>query len=134
MSLAVSRILLIPVISLLLVVISGCASSSTPSVSGFGLGNDRVVSRGDEVVILLPASSETGRSKWRLTSFDSRMLTVTQTPRLEATGSSGRPQWTVRFVARTPGETEVVLTRNAVGSDGVGTVGERMRFKITILE
>ena len=107
----------------------GCASSSSePSVSGRGLGGIHRVSVGDELVLRFPASKQTGAAKWRLSSFDSLMLTVTQRPRREG------DQWIMRFAARTPGDTDVVVTRTATGPDGSGSVGERRRFQIRIRE
>ena len=107
----------------------GCASSSSePSVSGRGLGGIHRVSVGDELVLRFPASKQTGAAKWRLSSFDSLMLTVTQWPRREG------DQWIMRFAARTPGDTDVVVTRTATGPDGSGSVGERRRFQIRIRE
>jgi hypothetical protein len=119
------------VIALALVLLAGCASSSStdPSVSGFAMGSTRNVSRGDEVVIRLPAA-EGGATKWRVASFDSRMLGMTQRPRLDP-GAEGRPgEWTVRFEARAIGETEVVLT--STGAGGTVAAGERRRFRIRI--
>jgi hypothetical protein len=119
----------------LAVILIGCeASTSTsagPSVSGSGMGNTRSVRVGDEVVLRMPASRQTGAAKWRIAEFDSRMLSLTQRPRLEPAGE-GAAQWTTRFVARTPGETEVVFRRTAVSSDAPGEVGERRRFRIRI--
>jgi len=105
----------------------GCASSSSePTVSGRGIGGIHRVSVGDELVLRLPVSKQTGAAKWRLTSFDSMMLRVTQRPRLEGN------QVILRFAARTPGETDVIVTRTATGPDGSGSVGERRRFRVRI--
>jgi len=105
----------------------GCASSSSePTVSGRGIGGIHRVSVGDELVLRCPVSKQTGVAKWRLTSFDSMMLRVTQRPRLEGS------QWILRFVARTPGNTDVVVTRTATGPDGSGSIGERRRFRVRI--
>ena len=105
----------------------GCASSSSePTASGRGIGGIHRLSVGDELVLRFPASKQTGLAKWRLTSFDSMMLRVTQRPRLEGS------QWILRFVARTPGNTDVVVTRTTTGPDGSGSVGERRRFQIRI--
>lgn len=110
-------------------IVCGCASSaSEPTASHRGIGGIHRVSVGDELVIRMPASKETGAAKWRLASFDSLMLTVTQRPQLEGT------QWVMRFAARTPGDTDVVVARTAPGSDGSGSVGERRRFQVSIRE
>jgi hypothetical protein len=117
-------------LTLALVMLAGCASSGGPSVSGFPLLGSRVVSVGDDVVIRLPTTAA-GGSKWRVTSFDSVMLRRAHRPVLER-GSNGRPEWVVRFVARTPGETEIVFTRQALSADGRGSIGERTRFTVRI--
>jgi hypothetical protein len=105
----------------------GCASSSSePTASGRGIGGIHRVSVGDELVLRFPVSKQTGAAKWRLTSFDSMMLRVTQRPRLEGS------QVVIRFAARTPGETDVIVTRTATGPDGSGSVGERRRFRVRI--
>ncbi len=113
--------------ALVLTLVFGCAaSSSEPTASGRGLGGIHRVSVGDELVLRFPASKQTGAAKWRLNSFDSLMLTVTQRPRLEGN------QWVLRFAARTPGNTDVVVTRTATGPDGAGSIGERRRFQVRI--
>lgn len=110
-------------------IVCGCASSSSePTASGRGIGGIHRVKVGDELVLRFPASQQTGTAKWRLTSFDSLMLTVTQRPQLEG------KQWVMRFAARTPGDTDVVVTRTATGTDGSGSVGERRRFQVRINE
>ena len=115
------------VLALALALVFGCAaSSSEPTASGRGLGGIHRVSVGDELVLRFPASKQTGLAKWRLTSFDSLMLRVTQRPRLEG------KHWVLRFAARTPGETDVVVTRTATGPDGSGSIGERRRFRVRI--
>ena len=113
--------------ALALSLVFGCAASSStePTASGRGLGGIHRISVGDELVLHFPVS-KTGAAKWRLTSFDSLMLRVTQRPRLEAR------QWVLRFVARTPGETDVVVTRTATNPDGSGSIGERRRFRVRI--
>ncbi len=60
------------------------------------------------------------------------MLQRTQGFRLAA-GSSGRLEWTIRFVARNPGQTDLVFRRQAVGPSGSGEIGERFRFRIRIM-
>ncbi len=115
------------VLALALALVFGCAaSSSEPTASGRGLGGIHRVSVGDELVLRFPASKQTGLSKWRLSSFDSLMLRVTQRPRLEG------KQWVLRFAARTPGETDVVVTRTATNPDGSGSIGEQRRFRVRI--
>lgn len=118
--------------TIVLVVAGGCASSrSGPVIVGsIGVGT-HTVSVGDEVVIRIPGDPGTGAAPWRVSSYDSVMLRLAQAAR-PATGSDGRTQWTVRFVARTPGNSDIVLTRVAVGTDGTGEIGERRRFKIRI--
>ena len=54
-----------------------------------------------------------------------------QPPR-RGTDSDGRPEWTIRFVARNPGNCEIVLTRRLLGPDGEGEIGERRRYRIRI--
>ncbi len=116
------------VVALALTLVFGCATSSStePTASGRGLGGIHRISVGDELVLRMPVSKQTGTAKWRLTSFDSMMLRVTQRPRLEGT------QMVLRFVARTPGETDVVVTRTATSPDGSGSIGERRRFRVRI--
>jgi hypothetical protein len=113
-------------------ILAGCAttSGSVPSVAGSTGSSTRTVSVGDELVIRIPGAAQ-GAATWRVSSFDSLMLQRTQTAR-RGTGSDGRPEWTVRFVARTPGNCEIVLTRTQLGADGDGEVGERRRYRIRI--
>ena len=101
------------------------------SLAGGAGSGTRTVSRGNEVVIRFPGAARTGAATWRVSSFDSKMLRPTQRAR-RGTGSDGRPEWTARFVARNPGNCEIVLTRVAVGPDGEGEVGETRRFRIRI--
>ncbi len=122
-----TRSCLVLVLVLGLTVAGGCASSSSePTASGRGIGGIHRVSVGDELVLRFPVSKQTGTAKWRLTSFDSLMLRVTQRPRMEGS------QVVLRFAARTPGETDVIVTRTATGPDGSGSVGERRRFRVRI--
>ena len=107
------------------------AATTVPKLPPWG--DTRVVGLGDEIVIRFPGVAATGAPRWRLTSFDSLMMSLSQRPRLEDDTRGGR-RWTIRFTARTPGETEVVITRTAVDADGRGTIGERRRFRIRILE
>jgi hypothetical protein len=120
--------------ALALALLGGCESSTStssgkPSVSGRTVvpGGTRTVSRGEDVVIRIPAA-DSGKTKWRLTEFDSRMLRLTQRARLDRT-NDGRLEWTFRFEARTVGTTEIVLQRTAASS---GDVGERRRITIRI--
>ncbi|MHC5025104.1 MAG: hypothetical protein ACYTGG_14570 [Planctomycetota bacterium] len=125
-----------PALVALILLLSAAACSpprGDPTVSGgFVMGDTRTVSVGDEIVIRFPAQDRTGAAKWRLTSFDSALLRLTQRPQLTPTGQDGSPEWTVRFVARMGGITEVVLTRSLPGADGTGEVGERRRFRIRV--
>ena len=112
--------------------LAGCAttSGSVPSVAGSTGSGTRTVSVGDELVIRIPGSAQ-GAATWRVSSFDSLMLQRTQTAR-RGTAGDGRPEWTARFVARTPGNCEIVLTRTLLGPDGGGEVGERRRYRVRI--
>ena len=118
---------------LLSAILAGCASTSrsVPSVAGSTGGGTRTVSLGDELVIRIPGSAQQGAAAWRVTSFDSLRLRRSQPPR-RGTDSDGRPEWTVRFVARNPGNCEIVLTRRLLGPDGEGEIGERRRYRIRI--
>ncbi len=113
--------------------LAGCAttSGSLPTVAGSSGGSTRTVSVGDELVIRIPGSAQGGAATWRVSSFDSLMLRRTQTAR-RGTGTDGRPEWTARFVARTPGNCEIVLTRTRPGPDGKGEIGERRRYRVRI--
>jgi hypothetical protein len=114
------------------IVLIGCSSSKEPSVSGFGIGNSRLVTVGDPVVITLPASSQSGAPEWRLKTFDSGRLQLVQRPRLEPVGSGNRRQWTVRFLARGLGDTIVEFERVRLRDDGGGRLGETRRFTISV--
>ena len=118
---------------LLIAMLAGCAttSGSVPLVAGSSGGGTRTVSLGDELVIRIPGSAQAVAPSWRVSSFDSLMLRRTQTSR-RGTGSDGRPEWTARFVARTPGNCEITLTRTLLGPDGEGEIGERRRYPIRI--
>ena len=113
--------------------LAGCAttSGSVPSVAGSRGGGTRTVSVGDELVIRIPGSARGGAATWRVSSFDSLMLRQTQ-PARRGTARDGRPEWTVRFVARTPGNCEIILTRTLLGPDGKGEIGERRRYRVRI--
>ncbi len=113
--------------------LAGCAttSGSVPSVAGARGGGSLTVSFGDELVIRIPGSAQSSAATWRVSSFDSLMLRQTQAAR-RGTGSDGRPEWTVRFVARTPGNCEIILTRTLLGPDGKGEIGERRRYRVRI--
>ncbi len=113
--------------------LAGCAttSGSVPSVAGSRGGGTRTVSVGDELVIRIPGSAQGGAATWRVSSFDSLMLRRTQIAR-RGTGRHADPEWTVRFVGRTPGNCEIVLTRTLLGRDGQGEIGERRRYRVRI--
>lgn len=112
------RTVVLVVCSLALAAHAGC-SPGDPSVSGFGLGNNRVVSVGETVELRIPID-EQGTRTWRVSSYDSLYLTLSSQPRVvrEDDGS-----YAVRFTARakTPGETTVVLTEVTPGIEAPRT-------------
>ena len=120
-------------LSLVLVAVAGCASTSRsePSVAGSTGSGTRTVSLGDEVVVRIPGSAQQGVASWRVSSFDSVMLRRRQ-PLRRGTDRDGIPEWTVRFEARTPGNCFIVLTRTSLGPDGTGEVGETRRIQLRI--
>jgi hypothetical protein len=96
--------------------LSGCASKNDPQLSGFGLFNSRTVTQGEMVTLKIPTPE--GTPLWRIVSFDSVMLAQRG---FYADGSD----MVVRYEARTPGETEIVLRESKTG--------EEQTLKVTIL-
>ena len=95
----------------------------------FALGDTRIVKVGDIVEITMPADANTGATEWKIHSFDSALLALDQRPAIRATANGG-VEWTVRFRAKVPGKTEVVLMRRGL----VRSAGDdRRRYTISIL-
>ncbi len=88
----------------------GCAGSG-PQVSGFALGDTRIVSVGELVELRLPRA-EDGTRRWRVTSYDSYHLELVDNPKVVQ-----RPDgsWVTRVVARARnvGESTLEVTRLA---------------------
>lgn len=93
----------------------GC--SSGPSVSGFGLFNNRNVSVGDTVTISMPYDAAKGET-WRLSSYDSAFLQPIGRPQVTQPGEPGKLTYTVQLEAKLPGETDVTLTGTSIDSNG----------------
>ena len=88
------------------VLLGGC-SQNKPTMSGFALGDLRIVSVGDTITLRAPAAPNGGR-QWRVSSFDSLFLTMARGPQLEV-DKKGRAFIVTRAIARTAGETTVTL-------------------------
>ncbi|MHC4992735.1 MAG: hypothetical protein ACYTGC_17325 [Planctomycetota bacterium] len=115
-----SRLAVLAVVAL---AIAGC-SSSGPRVSGFAIGDTRIVSLNEVIEIRMPLR-EDGSRQWRVTSFDSFFISLIDTPR-PVPGRDGKPELLVRARARTPGETTLEITE-------VGAAKPRVRrFTIRI--
>jgi hypothetical protein len=113
-----------PTLVLACVILLGACAGGGPSVSGWGLGNTRVVKVGEVVEFRLPMGPD-GSRQWRVTSYDSLYLSVAGPPR-PARKADGSFELLVRATARTQGETEIGLTE--VGTSRV------VRYTIGILE
>ncbi len=107
--------------------LGGC-SSGGPKLSGFGLGNSRIVSVGETVELRTPVRSD-GTRQWRISSYDSLYLGVSATPQV-VQRSDGSAEVVFRATAKTPGETTVELTEIAPA----GVKPQMASFKVTILE
>jgi hypothetical protein len=110
-----------------LTVVCGCQSNQ-PSVSGFALGDTRIVSVGDLVELRAPIR-EDGSRAWRVTSYDSFYLTLTRRPTLVEV-APGRFEIVAVARARVPGETQIVMTEQNVQ----GRRPRTLTYRINILE
>ncbi len=126
------RSLITLVAAAFLIALSGCSGTPGLWVGGSMGSGTRTVTRGDELIIRMRASA-TGAQTWRVSSFDSLMLRITQTARA-STSPDGERIFTIRFTARTPGRCDVELRRIALGPKGEGEIGERRTFKVRIRE
>lgn len=107
---------------------ASCSSSSGPRMTGFGLGDSRIVSVGELVELKLPLSDQ-GTREWRVSSYDSLYLAIAGRPQVIQTSSGGQ-ELLVRARARTPGETIVEVTEQAPTRGAPQT----RRFTIRIVE
>ena len=101
--------------------LTACAG---PKLSGFGLGNHRLVRVGEIVELRIPFEAD-GRRHWRVSSYDSRYLSIVDVPSVERTANGA--EFVARARARVQGETVIEL----VEVDGAG---QRLRFDVTIVE
>lgn len=95
-------------------------------MSGFALGDTRVVSVGDVVELRVPLRAD-GSRQWRVSSYDSLYLQLINNPQ-SAQRSDGSWEMLSRARARTVGETEVVMTELARPGQDQRVV----RFKVRI--
>lgn len=108
------------------VVMFSC-SIGGPKVSGFAIGDTRIVSVGDIVTLRMPMD-DGGQRQWRVSSYDSAYLGLVERPRIE-TGSSGKMEVVTRAQARTPGVTSIKLIETTASP---GKAPRTVSFRIRI--
>ncbi len=99
--------------------LSSC-SSNQPTLSGFGLGNLRVVGVDDLVTLTVPLAEGGGRA-WRVESYDSFYLIVAEPPRF-VRSDSGPGSIVMRARARQAGETEIRIIETDAPADRAAEV------------
>jgi len=94
-------------IVLLALALVGCATDR-PRMSGFALGDLRIVSKGDIVELRFPLRPGGGRA-WRVSSYDSFHLQLIDNPTI-VERPDGSFEMLMRARAREVGDTTVVVT------------------------
>lgn len=108
---------------------SGCSSANKPHLSGLGLGDSRIVSVGDMVTLRTPLTNA-GAREWRVTSYDSRYLSLVSLPTVER-DSSGNSWLVAQARAKLPGKTFIELSE-AASHNGSGP--RSVRYSVRIVE
>lgn len=104
----------------------GCATDG-PSMSGFALGDLRIVSKGDIVELRYPIRPD-GSRQWRVSSYDSFHLQLIDNPSIRQR-PDGRFEMVMRARAREEGDTTVVLTSRPPAGGEV----RQVEFKVRIV-
>jgi len=89
--------------------LAGCQSSSVKVDGGLQLLGSRRVKVGEVFTISQPFDAKTG-AEWRLTEYDSAFIAPQGSPRLEG-GTGGSYTRVVPFIAKSPGDTQLVFQR-----------------------
>lgn len=106
---SIGRTFAITVLSLALALQVGCKNSG-PTIEGAGgLIGPKRVRVGEQFDVSQKFDPKTG-AEWRLTSYDSAIVFPRDFPRLE-TGNDGSMHRKIRFIANTPGSTDLVFSR-----------------------
>jgi hypothetical protein len=87
----------------------GCNSGGPTIEGGGGLIGPKRVRVGEQFDISQPFDPKSG-AEWKLTSYDSVIVYPKDFPRVE-TGSDGTLHRKIRFIARAPGETDMIFAR-----------------------
>ena len=89
--------------------LAGCQSSSVKVDGGVNLLGSRRLKVGEEFTVSQPFDAQTG-AEWRLSEYDSAFVAPSGQPRIEG-GEGGSYTRVVPFIAKSPGETELVFLR-----------------------
>lgn len=88
---------------------AGCKTGGPTIEGGGGLIGPKRVHVGEQFDVSQPFDPKTG-AEWKLTSYDSLVVYPKDFPRVEP-GPDGKMHRKIRFVAKTPGETDLIFSR-----------------------
>jgi len=107
--------------------VAGCGGDG-PRLSGFALGDTRIVSVGELVELRLPRADD-GSRRWRVTSYDSYHLELIDNPQV-VRGPDGTRETRVVARAKNVGESTLELTEVAPPGGGPPSV-KRFTVRVT---
>ena len=111
---------------LVTLLVCGPGCSAKPEVSGFAVGNVRVISQGEVLEVRIPVD-DSGYRLWKIESFNSLYLNVLHGPQPELHG--GKTYLVSRAKAITPGVTELIFSETNP-DDGQSASVQSYRIRI----